>query len=76
MTQDEFRLSKYNAVKAFIETNHRKPSRHRIEDHLMMNWLKQNRKSMIPGKMKKSRVEMFKKLLEMGEKYKGVNQYV
>ena len=28
------------------------------------------------GKLKENRAEMFKKLLEMGEKYRRVNQYV
>lgn len=75
MTQDELWKQKYNEVMDFIETNHRNPSKHRIEDHLMLNWLKQNRKLMNSGKLKESRVEMFEKLLEMGEKYKRVNQW-
>lgn len=75
-TQDELWLSKYNELKAFIETNHRNPSHHRIEEHLMLNWLKLNRKLMNVGKLKENRAEMFKKLLEMGEKYRRVNQYV
>jgi hypothetical protein len=28
----------------FIETNHRNPSKHRIEEHNMLNWVKQQRK--------------------------------
>ncbi len=58
------------------ETNHRNPSKHRIEEHLMSNYIKHNRWLMNVGKMKESRVEMFEKLLEMVEKYKMVNQYV
>jgi len=53
-----------------METNHRNPSCHRIEEHLMLNWLKLNRKLMDVGKLKEYRVEMFKKLLEIGEKYR------
>lgn len=68
-------MARYNEVKAFIETNHRNPSRHRIEEHDMLNWLKANRKKMNAGELKEERVEMFKKLLEMGEKYKRKNQY-
>lgn len=75
MTQDERWMARYNEVKAFIETNHRNPSRHRIEEHDMLNWLKANRKKMNAGELKEERVEMFKKLLEMGEKYKRKNQY-
>ena len=41
----------------------------------MLNWLKATRKKMNAGELKEERVEMFQKLLEMGEKYKRVNQY-
>lgn len=37
MTQDERWLTKYNEVVDFIESNHRNPSRHRIEEHDMLN---------------------------------------
>lgn len=63
MTQDELWLSQYNEVKAFTETNHRNPSRHRIEDHLLLNWLKQNRKLLNAKKLKEDRVAKFEKLL-------------
>ena len=76
MTQDEKWLAKYNEVMDFMETNHRNPSRHRIEEHDMLNWLKANRKALNAGKMKEERVEMFKVLLEAGEKVRRVNQYV
>ena len=41
----------------------------------MLNWLKANRKAMNAGKMKPERVEKFRKLLELIEKNKRVNQY-
>lgn len=75
MTQDELWLRKYHEVMDFMEANHRNPSKHRLEEHQLLNWLKQNRKLKNAGKMKESRVELFQKLLEMGEKYKRVNQY-
>ena len=75
MTQDELWLSKYNEVMDFMEMNHRNPSKHRIEEHQMLNFVKHNRKLLNAGEMKESRVEMFEKLLEMGERYKRVNQY-
>lgn len=52
MTQDERWLARYNEVKAFIEANHRNPSRHRIEEHDMLNWLKANRKLFNAGQLK------------------------
>jgi len=75
MTQDEKWSAKYSEVIGFIQTNHRNPSRHRIEEHDMLNWLKANRKAMNAGKMKPERVEKFRKLLEMTEKYKRKNQW-
>lgn len=58
-----------------MEKNHRNPSKHRIEEHLMLNFVKHNRKLMNDEKMKEDRMEMFQKLLEMGEEYKRVNQW-
>ena len=75
MTQDEKWLTRYKEVVSFIETNHRNPSKHRIEEHDMLNWVKANRKVMKAGKMKAERVEKFRKLLEMTERYKRKNQY-
>ena len=75
MSQNERWQARYNEVKNFIETNRRNPSRHRIEDHDMLNWLKANRKTLNAGKLKEDRVEKFRKLLEMTEQYKRKNQY-
>ena len=75
MTQDERWLARYNEVKAFIETTHRNPSKHRLEEHDMLNWLKANRKRMNAGEMKEDRLTLFENLLELGEKVKRVNQY-
>ena len=75
MTQDERWNIRYNEVKAFIEREHRNPSKHRIEEHDMLNWVKANRKAMNAGKMKPDRMEIFKKLQELMEEYKRVNQW-
>ena len=75
MTQDEKWMVKYQEVIGFIETNQRNPSKHRIEEHDYLNWLKANRKAMNAGKMKAERVEKFRKLLEMTEQYRRKNQY-
>ena len=75
MTQDERWMERNKEVTDFIETNHRNPSKHRIEEHDMLNWLKANRKALNAGKMKAERVEKFRKLLEMTELYKRKNQY-
>ena len=75
MTQDEKWIVRYNEVVTFIEANKRNPSRHRIEEHDYLNWLKANRKALNAGKMKLERVEKFRKLLELTEQYRRKNQY-
>ena len=76
MRQDERWLARYNEMKTFIETNKRNPSKHRMEEHDMLNWLKANRKMMNAGKMKPERIKMFEELLTLIEQYKRVYQYL
>jgi len=68
-------MVRYQKVMEFLEENHRNPSRHRIEEHDMLNWVKANRKVMNKGEMKEERVEKFKELLAKMDEYKRVNQY-
>ena len=75
MTQDERWMAKYNEVVEFIQTNHRNPSRHRIEEHDMLNWLKANRKALNAGKLKPERVVLFEKLLVIADENKHINQW-
>ena len=76
MDQETRWMTKYNEVVTFIETNKRNPSRHRIEEHDYLNWLKANRKALNAGKMKPERMETFKELLALMEQYKHINQYI
>lgn len=76
MTQNEAWIKKYNEVVAFIETNKRNPSKHSDEERgRYLNWLKHNRKLYAAGEMKPERVDKFKELLALCEKYKHKNQY-
>ena len=75
MKQNERWLARYNEMKTFIETNKRNPSKYRMEEHDMLNWLKANRKLLNAGKMKPERIKMFEELLALIEQYKRVNQY-
>ena len=75
MDQETRWMIKYNEVMTFIETNKRNPSKHRIEEHDMLNWVKANRKVLNAGKMKSERVERFKELLALMEQYRRKNQY-
>lgn len=76
MTQDELWLSKYHEVMAFLEANHRNPSKYDPQERgLYCNWLKHNKKLLNAGKMKEERVEMFEKLVVKCKEYKRKNQY-
>ena len=68
-------MAKYNEVVAFIQINHRNPSRHRIEEHDMLNWVKQQRKLKNKGELKAERAEMLDRLLSLWEESKRVNQW-
>ena len=67
MTQDERWMVRYEEVMAFIESNHRNPSKHRIEEHDMLNWLKANRKALNAGRLRPERVGKFRELLALME---------
>ena len=75
MTQNEAWVVKWQQVVEFIETNKRNPSKHRIEEHDMLNWVKHNRKVMNAGTLKPDRIEQFKELLALIEENKRVNQW-
>jgi hypothetical protein len=75
MDQETRWLTRYNEVKEFIEREHRNPSKHRIEEHDMLNWLKANRKKMNAGELKPERVLKFKELLALMEENKHKNQW-
>ena len=75
MTQDEKWISRYNEVKEFIESNHRNPSKHFVENRNLLSWVKQQRKLMNAGTLKPERVEAINKLMEIWEENKRVNQY-
>ena len=75
MTQDERWQSRYDEVKAFIEVNHRNPSKYVPEEKLMTHFLKRGRKLMNAGELKEPRLTMFKELIKLCEKNKHVNLY-
>ena len=58
-----------------MEENHRRPSKHRLEEHQMLNWMKHTKKMLVKGNYPVDRLEKFKTLMEMAEKYRRVNQY-
>ena len=75
MTQDENWMARFNEVKAFIEREHRNPSKYYDKEKLMVHFLKRGRKLMNAGELQEPRLGMFKELLELSEQYKRKNQY-
>lgn len=75
MTQDERWLAQWQEIIDFMETNHRRPSKFVNEERGLRNWWKHQQKLMNAGELKEERVELFERLLELGEKYRRVNQY-
>ena len=74
MTQKEKWEHRYNEVVSFIETNKRNPSRYDdTERGLYCNWLHHNRKQLNAGKMKPERMEKFKVLIELSERFRRKN---
>ena len=76
MKQEESWQRHYDEIMQFMEQNHRCPSRHRLEDHRMLNRIKYNKKQIVKGLFPDERVERFNKLLDTAKKYRRLNQYV
>ena len=75
MTQDEKWQANYNEVIAFINKNHRNPSKYADEERGLVNWCKHQRKVINAGGMPPDRLKKFEQLQELAEKYKRINQY-
>ena len=75
MKNDDLWMVRYEEVLNFMKSQRRNPSKHRIEEHLMLNWLKYNRKMMNAGKLKANREKLFLELLAFSDTLKHVNQY-
>ena len=75
MTQDEKWANNFYEVMAFIKENGRNLSKYNLEERRLYTWMKHQRKVLNAGEMKEERMEKFKEFLEMGEKYKHVNQW-
>ncbi len=65
----------YLTIQNYMETYKRRPSKHRVEDHKMLNWIKYNKRKLIAGQMPEERQKLFKGLLETADNYLKINQY-
>lgn len=75
MTQDELWELNYLDIMTFMKEQKKRPSKHRLEEHQMLNWLKYQKKRLAQGKLKPQRIERFKHLLEVADHYLRKNQY-
>ncbi len=75
MTQEERWQQQYEQMIEFMETNHRRPSKHRLEEHDMLNWFKATKKRIAKGELSEERLKKFNVLLEVADKYRRLNQY-
>ena len=76
MTQDERWFKQWKEIMDFMVANKRRPSKFIESERGMRNWWKHQQKRLNEDELKPNRVELFEQLLEMGEQYRHVNQYV
>lgn len=76
MTQYERWIANWKEVMDFMTANKRRPSKFVDSERGLRNWWKHQQKLVNAGELKPERMEKFRELLEMGEKYRRVNQYV
>ena len=76
MTQEERWLVQWKAAMYFMAANKCRPSKYNHEERNSWNWFRHTQKQSDTGTLKQERVVLFQKLLELGEKYWRVNQWV
>ena len=75
MTQDERWQAQYDQMMTFMNENHRRLSKHRLEEHDMLNWYKHVKKAIAKGNYPPHRIEKFALLQQVANKYRRKNQY-
>ncbi|MBO4963807.1 MAG: helicase associated domain-containing protein [Prevotella sp.] len=75
MTQEENWNIRLAEVWEFVKKNQRFPSRHHIEEHTLLNWLKYNRKLVNQNKLDAGRAAKFKELGDYVHQFHTINQY-
>ena len=59
-----------------MKENHRRPSKHRLEEHDMLNWYKHTKKMIARGDYPADRIAKFKILQDIADEYRRLNQYI
>ncbi|MBQ3796498.1 MAG: hypothetical protein II842_09490 [Butyrivibrio sp.] len=75
MTQEERWNAQYERMMEFMKTNHRRPSKYRLEEHDMLNWFKATKKMIAKGDYPPERLKKFEHLMEVANEFRRKNQY-
>lgn len=75
ISQKERWEQNFAAVKQFIEKKKCLPSKHRVEDHRLLNWIKYNRKLIAQDRLLPERRKKFEQLMTAAASYHKINQY-
>lgn len=75
MTQNDLWELNYISLLNFIKEQKKLPSKHRVEEHQMLNWFKYQKKRLASGQMKPDRTVRFKHLLKVASQHLRKNQY-
>jgi len=62
-------------IRTYMLKYHRQPSKHRKEDHQMLNWIKYNRKLINAGKLSEERTKKFAALMKLAALFHHANQH-
>lgn len=69
--QDDMWNAKWHAYIDFMARNKRRPSKHKAEDMVLVNWYKHSKKLLNQGRMEADRIEKFQQLIEQIENIKS-----
>lgn len=76
MIREQRWKAKWQAYMDFMRENHRRPSKYRAEEMVLVNWAKHCRKLRNRGDMPPERMKLFEQLVAAAEECHRVNQYL
>ncbi|MDE6634120.1 MAG: hypothetical protein K2J96_02525 [Bacteroidaceae bacterium] len=65
----------YDKIMHFMEENKRRPSKYKVDERPMANWIKHHKKLFRYGLMPEDRQERFKKLMVFLTQFQRINQH-
>ena len=55
-------LSHYNALHCYLEANHQLPDKKKVENRVLLNWWKYNKRLLKTGRLTEERLELLRQL--------------